>query len=430
MSRSPHGSPLPPRARGLARSARCLGAVTAAALLGALAAPAALAAEPSPSVSARPASPSGLFGTADPTYDGVFRQATALLALSAAEAAVPAQAVDWLTGQQCADGGFGAYRADIAKPCTAKSEDTNSTGLAVQALARLGGHRAAVTAAVGWLKGAQNTDGGWGFQHGAASDTDSTAVVAGALDAAGTAPAGVTRGGKAPMDALLALQVGCDAKAAQRGAFAYQPDPKSGKLTANDKATTDGILGARGSGYLVAAPAGDRSPAPLDCAAHGKGARDAGAAAQAGSAYLVAALKAGGRHLTTSQPGSTKKTPDYGTTTDAVLALAADGHRTAALVPYRWLAADGTGWAHGSPAALGSLVLASAAVGADPHDFGGTDLVRQLSATGPRPARKDDDDAGHEGNGGTVNVWWLVGVGLVAGAGIGWALSTRRRKQG
>ncbi len=414
--------------------ARHVCVVAAAALLCVIAAPAAWpdSAAPSPSSSAKP--PAGLYGAADPTYDGVWRQSTALLALAAAKAAPPARAVSWLTGQQCPDGGFGAFRADPATACKAKSEDSNSTALAVQALARIGGHGTAVDSAVNWLKAAQNKDGGWGYQPGDPSDTDSTAVVAGALTAAGTDPSRVTKDGTSPLDALLSWQLGCDAKAGQRGAFAYQPDAKSGKLAANDKATTDGVIGVHGSGYLVVAPGTDRSPKPLDCST-GKPGKAVGVAdaAQAGSAYLVAALSAGGQHLSTTQPGSDKKSPDYGTTADAVIALASDGNRSAARKPYDWLAGNGGAWAKGDPAALGSLILASTAVGADPHDFGGVDLVTWLSDTGPAsatpaslsPSARQKD----HGSGGGHGAWWIAGIGVLAVLGIGWAVGVRRRKQ-
>jgi Prenyltransferase and squalene oxidase repeat len=428
MPRSSPATPHPAR-RVLGRP---LGALAAAALLCAAVAPAARADSASPAPSASAKLPAGLFGTSDPTYDGVWRQSTALLALHAVAAPVPAAAVDWLTGQQCADGGFGAYRAAVTAPCAARSEDTNSTGLAVQALTALGGHGAAVRKAAGWLESAQNKDGGWGYQAGAPSDTDSTAIVAGALRGAGTAPAAVTKGGRSPQAALAAFQLGCGAKAAQRGAFAYQPDAKSGKLAANDKATTDGILGMRSAGYLVTAPDTDREAKALTCPADHAAALDTGAAAQSASAYLSAALTAGGEHLTTAQPGSAKQTPDYGTTAYAVIALAADGHRAAAQKPFKWLAGNGTGWAKGSPAALGSLILASAAVGANPHDFGGADLVAQLSDTGPSPAASPTapSAAAHAQGGGTSsNVWWIVGAGLLAGVGIGGALSLRKKKR-
>lgn len=422
--------PIPPERPTRARRTPPVVLLTTAVLLCGLAAPAALADSPAPTPSAPGRLPAGLFGGSDPTYDGVFRQATALLALDAVKTTPPAPAVGWLIGQQCADGGFGAFRANTATPCKAGSEDTNSTGLAVQALARGGGHDAVVSRAVRWLRGAQNKDGGWGYQPGTASDTDSTTVVAGALAASGTDPAKVAAGGRSPVDALVTLQLGCAAKAAGRGAFAYQAASGKGGLTANDKATTDGVLGVLGSGYLVSPPHGGHSPKTPDCSSTTTtAASEVAESTQAGAAYLVARLTAGGQHLTTAQPGSTHRTPDYGTTADAVIALAAAGDPADARKPYAWLVGHGTGWAKGSPAGLGSLILAATAVGADPHDFGGTDLVRQLSATGPRPSAALSPSAGTSGHGGTGSgVWWAIGVGLLAGAGIGGAFSLRKRK--
>ncbi len=127
-----------------------------------MAATPAVAAGPSPSPST--AIPDGLYGTADPTYDGVWRQSLALLAQDAAGVEPAGKAVTWLVGQQCAGGGFAAFRADPAKACDAKvMVDTNSTAAAVQALANDGRGDAAVTKAVAWLKSIQNPDGGWGY---------------------------------------------------------------------------------------------------------------------------------------------------------------------------------------------------------------------------------------------------------------------------
>ncbi|MCQ4046411.1 prenyltransferase/squalene oxidase repeat-containing protein [Streptantibioticus rubrisoli] len=386
------------------------------------------AAAPSPSSSSLPV---GLYGAADPTYNGVWRQSTALLALSTVKVTPAKEAVDWLVGQQCADGGFATYRANPDTRCAPKNEDTNSTAVAVQALAAVGGHGTTVSKAVHWLKAMQNADGGWGYQPGMPSDTNSTAVVIGALAAPGEDLASVTRGGKSPYDALLSLQIGCgtkDAQDSQRGAFAYQPD-KTGALTPNDKATADAAFAALGKGYVIAAPAKNTDPKGFDCSAAQK-ANDPATAADAASAYLAATLSANGDHLATAQPGSTQKTPDYGTTADAVLALAAGDHLEAAKKPYTWLTKNAAGWAKGDPAALGSLVLASAATGANPHDFAGNDLVQQLVNTGPRPEQSPapSSSADHKGDGGG-SAWWIVGAGLVAGIGIGWAFSMRNKKQ-
>jgi squalene cyclase len=181
---------------------RTAAVLAATAVIGAVVAPAASAADSSPSPSPSAALPSGLFGSADPTYDGVWRQSLALLAQHTVGVRPAVKAVDWLTGQQCANGAFAAYRADASAACDAKTQvDTNSTAAAVQALGALGGHVEAASRAVTWLKSVQNTDGGWGYMPGGASDTNSTSVVIGALKAVGKKPQNVSMDGESPYDA-------------------------------------------------------------------------------------------------------------------------------------------------------------------------------------------------------------------------------------
>lgn len=146
--------------------------LAAAAVIGAAAAPA-VAADPSPSASA--SKPAALFGTGDPQFDGVWRQSFALLAQDTAGVIPSPKAVEWLTGQQCANGSFAPYRADPAKACDAKTMvDTNQTAAAVQALWAVGGHGDVVEDALDWLKSVQNKDGGWGYSPGGPSDANST----------------------------------------------------------------------------------------------------------------------------------------------------------------------------------------------------------------------------------------------------------------
>jgi Prenyltransferase and squalene oxidase repeat len=383
--------------------------------------------------------PAGLYGASDPTYDGVWRQSYAFLALHAADVTPAPAAVGWLTGQQCADGGFPSYRADTAKACTAKAEDTNATGIAVQALAALGGHQDAVTKATGWLKGVQNADGGWSYNPGGASDPDSTAVVIGSFQAASLRPAAiVAKSGKTVFDALRGFQFGCAAKAADRGSFGY---PAGGKLSVNAKATADAVRGSTSTGFLVTAPAHDTPATAPACA----GGTDAyarlgpQASAEAGAAWLTAQLAKGGHHLTAVTPGAAKPTADYGTTADAVAALSADGRLTAATQGYDWLAANSAAWAHGNPAALSQLVLAAYATGNDPRAAHGANLVQQLTNLGPAPAENAASGAtpsakasakSTSGKGGSsVSVYVIVGVCLVAGIGFGLLLSARRRRQ-
>ncbi|NEY36370.1 hypothetical protein GTU99_30150 [Streptomyces sp. PRKS01-65] len=409
---------------------RSAAALAAIAVLGS-AAPA-VAAGPSPSPSPSASAPAGLYGTADPTYDGVWRQSLALLALDTAGVRPPQPAVEWLTGQQCADGAFAPFRADPAKPCDAKTTvDTNSTAAAVQALAALGGHDAATGKAVAWLKSVQNEDGGWGYAPGGPSDTNSTSVVVGALAAAGEKPEKTARGGKTPYDALLSFALPCDGDG--EGAFAFQPDEK-GELAANADATAAGVLGALGKGLA----AGPGEAADADCAGSGEPTREQAAAH--GAAYLARAV-AGTGHLTSALPGAADQ-PDYGNTADAVVALAAQGGAERAAKPLRWLEENAAAWAQRSgPAAWAQLVLAAHATGTDPRDFGGTDLVARLQATGPgvptasvtvtatAAGDEDQDEKKEKDENGGIGLWWFVGACLVAGVGIGFLISGRNRKR-
>ncbi|MFE9673060.1 prenyltransferase/squalene oxidase repeat-containing protein [Streptomyces sp. NPDC006259] len=405
---------------------RSAAVLAATAVIGA-AAPA-VAASPSPTPSV--ALPSGLYGSTDPTYDGVWRQSLALLAQDTVGVEPAGKAVDWLTGQQCANGAFAAFRADPAQPCDAKlMVDTNSTAAAVQALAALGGHEAAAEKAVGWLTSVQNADGGWGYAPGGASDTNSTSVVVGALAAAGKKPAEVVKGGNSPYDALTKLALPC----AAGGAFAYQPD-KQGKSSANADATAAGVLGVLGEG--LAAGAGKEADAAVCADAGYPGPRQAAAN---GAAYLAKAVAKDG-YLISVLPGAENQ-PDYGNTADAVVALAAQGGAEQARKPLTWLQHHAAAWARqNGPAAYAQLVFAAHATGTDPRAFGGTDLVAALNATGPAPQATDratgglqredsDDHDGAEDSDDGFGVWWTVGVFLVAGIGIGFLISGRRKRQ-
>ncbi|PKW07531.1 Prenyltransferase and squalene oxidase repeat-containing protein [Streptomyces sp. 1222.5] len=398
---------------------RSAAALAAIGVLAAAAPATAADASPSPKV----AVPDGLYGKADPTYDGVWRQSLTLLAQRTLGYRPTPKAVDWLTGQQCANGSFAAFRAAPGKACDDKTQvDTNSTAAAVQALAAVGGHDRETRKALVWLTTVQNKDGGWGYTPGGPSDTNSTSVVIGAFAAVGQDVAKLHNRSRTPYDLLAAQAVPCDQDGG--GALAYQPD-KKGKLLANADATAAGLLGSLGKGF--AAEVG-KAPAKDDCvkAAHPTPAQLADNA----GAYLASAVAETG-HLKSTLPGA-KDQPDFGNTADAVVALAADGRTDRAKKVYAWLEKNATQWAAQSgPAAYAQLILAAHAVGAQPDDFGGTSLVRSLNAQGPAPqaekaagkkAEASDDDS-------NTGVWWIVGVGLVAGIGIGFLLSGRKKNR-
>lgn len=403
-------------------------ALAATAVLGAAAAPA-VAADPSPSTPASKSGSTGLYGTADPQFDGVWRQSLALLAQDTVGVIPSAQAVQWLTGQQCDNGGFAPFRADPAKACDAKTlVDTNNTAAAVQALWAVGGHGDAVEDALAWLKSVQNKDGGWGYTPGSPSDANSTSVVIGALTATGTAPEKVQKAGKSPYDALLTFALPC-AKDKGAGAFAFQPD-KDGKLLANADATAAGVLGVLGKDLVAEA---GKKTADATCT----DAKSREQAAANGAAFLADAVAKDG-HLESALGGSPDQ-PDYGNTADAVVALAAQGGADKAAEPLAWLQKNAAKWAEESgPAAYAQLIFAAHATGTDPRAFGGTDLVAQLNATGPAPggvkdtataSAEDGDEKEKDKDDSPFGVWWFVGVCLVFGIGVGFLLSGRNKKQ-
>ncbi|MEU3279938.1 prenyltransferase/squalene oxidase repeat-containing protein [Streptomyces antibioticus] len=405
-------------------------AATAVVLAGAGPA-AAASSSPAPSPTPSVAIPDGLYGTTDPTYDGVWRQSLALLAQESVGVTPADEAVAWLAGQQCANGAFAAFRADAGKPCDAKlMVDTNSTAAATQALAALGGHDAEVRKAVTWLKSVQNADGGWGYTPGGASDANSTSVVTGALAQGGVTVPNLRKDGKSPYDALHALALPCDGKDA--GAFAYQPG-KKGELAANADATAAAVLGLLSEPLTGSRP--DDSASPAACTAFDASKEPEKGAAN-GAGWLAEAMAKDG-HLTSALPGAEDQ-PDYGNTADAIVALSSSGLNDQAEAPLRWLEANFAQWAKDSgPAAYAQLVfVANAARGADARDFGGQDLVELLNATGPAPkavekkdqstasaekAEKKDDDG--------LNAAYTIGGGLLVGAAIGLALMVRGRKR-
>ncbi|MEU9484449.1 prenyltransferase/squalene oxidase repeat-containing protein [Streptomyces decoyicus] len=428
MASMAHQAPSTHSVAFLAR--RAATALAAVLVLGAAAAPAAYADSPSASPKKLP---DGLYGSKDPQYDGVWRQSLALLAQDTVGVRPAVSAVNWLAGQQCADGSFTAFRAEPGKPCDAKTRrDTNPTAAAVQALAALGGHGDAVKKAVSWLKSVQNDDGGWSSMAGSPSDANSTSVVLGALAAAGEKPQSVTskKGGKTPYDGLLTFQLGCAEKGDGHGAFTFQLKGAA----PNADATAAAATAARGKGFVVE-PAGkgaDTAVKPLSCKDGDKkaGTDDPAQAAEAGDGYLVAQLEKNGQHLLSAMPGAEEQ-PDVGNTADAVVALAAGAHGAAAAKPLKWLEKNSADWAKQSgPAAYAQLVLVAHATGTDPRSFGGTDLVAALNATGPEPAaaaEKDSKDADGSKDGGGLGVVWVIGIGLAIGAGIGFLLSSRKK---
>ncbi|MFF3836664.1 prenyltransferase/squalene oxidase repeat-containing protein [Streptomyces sp. NPDC001930] len=415
------------------RGATALAAATVLLGTGAAGVAGAATTAPSPTPSAVTI-PDGLYGTNDPTYDGVWRQSLAFLAQRATGFQPSDKAVDWLLGQQCADGSFGSYRADAKTPCDAKTmRDTNATAIAVQGLRAVRQQSTspetidkAVKAGSDWLRTVQNKDGGWGYSPGGASDANSTSVVVGAIAATGVRPGSFTSvEGRTPYDALLSFALPCSDKDGA-GAFAYQPD-KAGKLVANADATAAATLAGLGKSVVATKASPEQPPVCNDLSKP-----TVERAALNGASYLAKALAKTGHLTLPPMPGATDTTekPDVGNTADAVVALAASGASKEAKPAVEWLEKNSAAWAkEGGPAAYAQLILAARATETDPREFGTADLVEQLNATGPAPKTPDtsasstSDDEGGLG----FDIWWIIGIGMVVGVGIGFLVSGRKK---
>ncbi len=204
----------------------------------------------------------GLFGSASPTYDGAFRQGLALRALAAVGVTPTQASVDWLLNQQCDDGAWMSYRADLSTPCAFDGlafigPDSNSTASAVQALQTLEVPTSPLDWSDGedWLLDNRNPDGGWGFFPGDPSDPNSTAS---ALQALVTATDRSIYPSAA--EALIGFQIACSA-GTDPGAFEVGFAPGFGDLMATTQVVAVLALdGNLANGETPAADAGLRLP--------------------------------------------------------------------------------------------------------------------------------------------------------------------------
>ncbi|RMD76989.1 MAG: cell wall anchor protein [Chloroflexi bacterium] len=145
----------------------------------------------------------------------VYGHALALLAIKAMGVEPPAAAINRLIALQLRDGGWSFDGT------AATGSDTNTTSLAVMALSGYARAADALTAARTYLRGQQNSDGGFPYSQtsafGNASDANSTAAVVQAILALGENPddAAWKQGDATPLSALAAFQN-------SSGAFRYQ----------------------------------------------------------------------------------------------------------------------------------------------------------------------------------------------------------------
>lgn len=331
-----------------------------------------------PSANAAPSATTGLYGAADPTYDGVYRQSLALMGLASAGVQPAAPAVTWLLGQQCPNGAFQAYRSDLSKPCDVvdatnfTGPDTNSTAMAAMGLMSLlslpegrairgtlrSGVVKAAAKAVTWLGDQQNPDGGWPWTTGGKSDANSTGLSLSALltQAANEKFPAYTKGTRF----LGRLSFGC----AAGGGFAFQPGG-----AVNASATAQGLVGIVGP-MPVSGPRTLAVAAPCANTAKAKAA-----------SFLAKALSTNGTLTSPYGPDA-----DYANTAAAVLGLVgANEGRAAVARATSALKANAPAFTTHSgsadPGALGLLLLVAEATGNQPRSFGGINLVSALTGS-------------------------------------------------
>ena len=173
-----------------------------------------------------------------------FTESLAIQGLVAAGQTVPTAAVHHLVAAQDSDGGWDylLIKDDPNGSTNFDTSDTNSTAMVLMAL-NAAGTSGRNASALAWLHTQQDGDGGFPYQAGAGTDPDSTALVLQALFAAGQNPEASrwAPGGNTPLAELIATQ---DAG----GGYTFPGNP------APDAFTTAQVP-----------PALSRAPYPLDC---------------------------------------------------------------------------------------------------------------------------------------------------------------------
>jgi hypothetical protein len=328
-----------------------------------------------PAASAAPSPTVGLYGAADPTYDGVFRQSLAIMGLAANDLTPPAAAITWLLGQQCADGSYQGYRADLGQPCAKPDPinftgpDSNATAVALMALMSLDDSRVKVPPATlsmivdaaekagNWLRRQQNPDGGWAYYSGGSSDANSTGLsLAGILT---QAPSYRIPAYRKAQRFLGSVSASC----ADGGGLAYQAGSKvDGSATAQGLAGLVGPLPIRGTRKVaVGAPCANTAKAKA-------------------VSYLAKALASTG-----SLPSSLGAGQDYANTATGLLGLVAAGQGRAAVAKATaTLRSNAKAFVIGDatdPGAAGLLLMVAEATGGRPTSFGGLNLVSTLNAS-------------------------------------------------
>lgn len=347
-----------------------------------------------------PAGPEAGNPTPGCTAKGDFRnagygdgQALAVLAVLRAGVTPPAEAVARLTQLQCEDGGVTSI---LIRPGEYCDGDPGTTGLAALALHEAGGQDKAVDQAVAYLKKAQRQDGAFpgytGATTGSVYATGHAAQALRALDATAHADAAIAWLSREQLEG---------------GGFGFEEDATDPALYA----TSPAVLAGAGTDLarLTTKKPDPTEPPTTEPPATGRPTtrptRPAGEGPdlKKGVAYLTSAANLRqGRYYPADPklPGA-----DFGLTIDGAYALAAtglDNDKLRGIVDFLdkggkdgagktlqdWTGA-GTKYALGG--SMGKAALLAEAVGRDPRDFGGKDLIAGLNTAVCEKASKAPD---------------------------------------
>lgn len=364
-------------------------------------------------------SDNGLFGAADPTYDGAYRQSLGLLAFAAAGEEPPASAIGWLLDQQCDNGGWQSYRADASKPCAQSDPvnftgpDTNSTAIALEALAAVDAAGELNFDPTDFLKSAQNTDGGFGYYLGGTSDPNSTALVLQAIISDGQSPTAAdwTKGGKTGLDYLTSQQVtSCD----NAGEFGGIKSPFSDGH-ADTYASLQSVPALAQKAFPLTPVATLPSAAATPCPYSGTTPLSPSAATTVGAAYLSGVIGSDGVLKGFDGKANVSNTA-YGVLALSAAGVGDDAKRHAAA---DWLITNGAPATANSetdnPGELALIVLANLSIGVtqDAKVAHATtsqisalldrlaDTARVINTLGPTPTPTPTDDSNTSGSGGS-----------------------------
>ncbi|MFJ5175552.1 prenyltransferase/squalene oxidase repeat-containing protein [Streptomyces griseoviridis] len=324
-------------------------------------------------------------------------QALSVLALLRAGTTPPADTVDRLTQVQCADGGITSILIRTGEFCDG---DPSTTGLVVLVLRKAGGHDGAVEKARTYLGKAQRADGAFpGYTGSTTGSVAATAFAAEALRALGDTGRADAAVGWLSRQQLDGGGFGFEEGATDPALYPTPPAVLAGAGTSLVTLTTKPADPTDPPASQSPTTSPSTTPTPDD-----------GPDLKKGVAYLTSAANLQQGQYYSAGPGTSRA--DFGLTIDGAYALAATGLNNAKLrgivdfldhggkdgegrTVNDW---TGTGTAYAAGGSIGKTALLAEAVGRDPRDFGGKDLIAALDkAVCAKPSTAPDRSCAAKG---------------------------------